>query len=49
MRYKKAKKIVIEDFNKNMNVFIDFGWKFRWYLKMRKSMKGWAKEILKAK
>ena len=46
MKYKKAKKIVIKDFQKNMNVFIDFGWRFRWYPTLRKQMKFWAREIL---
>ena len=47
MRYKEAKKIVIKDFQQNMNVFVDFGWKLRWYPKLRKWMKRTAKEILK--
>ena len=47
MKYSKAKQIVIGDFEKNMNAFIDFGWRFRWYPRMRKWIKEWAKEILK--
>ena len=46
MKFKKAKLIVIKDFTKNINVFIDFGWKFRVYPRLRKQIKQWAKEIL---
>ena len=46
MKFKKAKQIVIKDFQKNLNCFINFGWKFRIYPKLRKQMKHWAKEML---
>ena len=48
MRYKKAKKLVIKDFEKNGDPLIRFGWKFRWYPRLRKSMKKWARDILEA-
>lgn len=44
MKYKKAKKIVIKDSQKN-NIFIKFGWKFRWYPALNKLIKQWANEV----
>ena len=46
MKFKKAKQLVIKDFEKNINPLIRFGWRFRIYPKLRKQMKHWAKEIL---
>lgn len=47
MKYKKAKKIVIEYFNSGVNrmVDVDFGWKFRIYPKLRRQIKGWAEQV----
>jgi len=45
MRYKKAKKNVLEWYEK-AGVLIGFGWKFRWYPRLRKQMKQWGKEVL---
>ena len=45
MKYKEAKKIVIEGFSTD-GMLLDFGWKFRWYPSLRKQMKQWATETL---
>lgn len=44
MKYKEAKQVVIKDF-KEHDMFIDFGWKFRWYTRLRKQIKEWAEHI----
>ncbi len=45
MRYKKAKKIVIDFFTSDNDFGMEFGWKFRLYPRLRKQMKQWAMEI----
>ena len=50
MRYKKAKKLALEFFNggeEKARINIKFGWEFRFYPRLRKCIKLWAKQALK--